>query len=135
MTDHAKMQIGLFSLRVSLGAFFLIWAIEKIASPSLAQRLFNSFYLGAPPSEVTIAMGVAQLLVVVAFLAGLWKTWTYGALLVMHAVFIASSWERLIHPYQPPNHLLWAAVPMLGGLIALFLLRDRDRMFNLAGRG
>jgi hypothetical protein len=38
------------------------------------------------------------------------------------------SWRQLLNPWaDPANHLFIAGLPVLGGFIALFLLRHRDR--------
>ena len=124
------LQRSLLVMRLTIGAFFLVWALEKLIAPELTARVFQTFYFSNPSVELIYAMGAAQTLVVLAFLAGLWKVWTYGALLVMHALSTFSTWERLINPYEPPNHLFWAAVPVLGALLALFLLRKHDRLWS-----
>ena len=135
MSRAEPLQVALLVLRVSLAAFFLIWSVEKILAPELALRVFQTFYFSSPSTEILIALGVLQTAIVLAFLAGLFKTWTYGLLLAMHAVSTASSWERLLNPYEPPNHLFWAAIPVLGALLALFLLRRRDNLLTLSLRG
>ena len=71
-------------------------------------------------------LGVAQLLVVGAFAAGLFKTWTYGAIVLMNLSSLLVAMPRLIDPYKPPNALFWASLPVLAASVALFLLRDRD---------
>ena len=68
---------------------------------------------------------------VLAFMGGLFRRWTYGALLVMHAVSVTLSSARLIDPFTGPNQLFWAGVPVLALLFALYLLRDQDTMFVL----
>lgn len=124
---ETRLQIALATIRISIGVFFLVWSLEKILAPEVAQRVFSTFYFVADlPPEVSIALGIAQTAIVVAFLLGLFRTWTYGTLLVMHAFSVISTWERLANPYEPPNHLFWAGVPVLGALFALFLLRDAD---------
>lgn len=129
--DHPLLPQALLILRLSIGAFFLVWALEKIIAPDVAVRVFNTFYLSDPPHAVIMVLGVLQTILILGFMAGLFKTWTYGALLAMHAVSTLSTWARLINPYEPPNHLFWAAVPVLGALVALFLLRDQDRLATL----
>lgn len=135
MSRAEPLQVALLVLRVSLAAFFLVWSVEKILAPELALRVFQTFYFSSPSTEILIALGVLQTAIVLAFLTGLFKTWTYGLLLAMHAVSTASSWERLINPYEPPNHLFWAAIPVFGALLALFLLRRRDNLLTLSLRG
>ena len=131
MASGAPLGPALAVMRLTLGAFFLIWAFEKILKPELSRRVFESFYFSNPSDAVLIVLGILQLLIVLAFIAGLAKFWTYGALLLMHAVSTLSTVPRLLDPYTPPNHLFWAAVPVLGMLIALFMLRDSDRLLTV----
>jgi len=47
----------------------------------------------------------------------------------MHTVSTLSTWEHLVAPYAPDTSMLfWAAVPLVFALLALFLLRNRDRL-------
>ena len=55
------------------------------------------------------------------------------AQLLMHTVSTLSTWKHLVAPYSPDTSILfWAAVPLVFTLVALFLLRDRDRMFAIS---
>lgn len=134
MPDQSRLAIALAVLRVTIGVFFLVWSFEKIIAPEVAQRVFGTFYFTDLPVAVSVVIGIAQTLIVLAFLCGLAKTWTYGALLAMHTVSVLSTWERLINPYEPPNHLFWAGVPVLAALLLLFLLRDADRLLTVSDR-
>ncbi len=64
-------------------------------------------------------------------MAGMFKLCTYGAILAMHAVSSLSTYKELLNPYEPPNHLFWAAVPLLAALIALFLLWEENNLLNI----
>ncbi len=97
----------------------------------MTQGIFSKFYFSEISTGIALAFGILQTLIILAFLAGLFKTWTYGAILGMHAVSTLSTIGQLINPYESPNTLFWAAVPVLGALIGLFLLRDRDRFLTL----
>ncbi len=131
MPQPRTLETGLLILRVSIGAFFLVWSIEKIVAPELARRVFEAFYFSSPGDAALIATGIVQTAIVLAFLAGLWRLWTYGAILVMHTVSVASTWERLLTPYELPNHLFWAAVPVWAAILLLFLLRTEDRLLSV----
>ena len=131
MTDEDKLLISLAIIRITIGIFFLVWSIEKIIAPELAQRVFKNFYLVEISPAVSVMIGMIQTIIVLAFILGLFKTFSYGALLGMHAVSVFSTYQQLLNPYQPPNHLFWAAVPVLGALIALFLLRKSDRLLTI----
>ena len=127
-----KLGIGLALIRISTGIFFLVWSIEKILYPEVIQKVFSRFYLLDISPTVSVAIGIIQTLIILAFMAGLFKIWTYGAILGMHAVSTLSTYKELFNPYEPPNHLFWAAVPTLAALIALFLLRKEDNMFVIS---
>lgn len=127
------LAVALMLIRLSAAAFFLVWSIEKILMPEKQQGVFEAFYFSSPPEGVIVALGVVQTLVVLAFAAGLFRFWTYGAAVLMHGASTLSTWERLINPYDGVNHLFWAAVPVLAALIGLFVLRERDGLLAWGG--
>lgn len=132
MKNEQKLQISLAILRISIGLFFLIWSVEKILKPEVTQKIFKTFYfIENLPISASYILGIFQTLIVLVFMAGLLKTWSYGALLGMHSVSVLSTYQRLLNPYEGSNHLFWAAVPALGALITLFLLRDSDRFLTV----
>ena len=134
MQLEQKLQVGLLLIRISTGIFFLIWSVEKLVHPEITQKVFSRFYMMEISPSISLAFGVLQTVIVLAFMAGLFKTWTYGAILGMHAVSVLSTYKELLAPYQPPNHLFWAAVPLLAALIALFILRREDRLLTFGDR-
>lgn len=133
-TTDWRLRISLAVLRLSTGAFFLIWAAEKVFAPEIAQRVFETFYFSSPSATILLATGIMQGLIVLAFMAGLMRFWTYGALLMMHTLSVLSTFPRLIDPFSPPNHLFWAGVPVWGLLLALFILRNDDTLLTVPGR-
>lgn len=132
MTSDKKIKLGLAAIRFTVTAFFLIWSIEKIIAPEITQGVFSRFYSLTIPSGFSVFIGIIQTTIVLLFLAGSFKLWTYGALLGMHTVSVIASYQPLFNPYMPPNHLFWAGIPTLGALIALFLMRDEDQLFTLS---
>ncbi|MBE9098222.1 hypothetical protein [Vacuolonema iberomarrocanum] len=132
MTSTKNIQIGLATIRITVTAFFLIWSIEKIIAPEITQGVFSRFYSLTISSGFSVFIGIVQTAIVLLFLAGLFKLWTYGALLGMHAASVIAAHQPLFDPYMPPNHLFWAGVPTLGALIALFLMRDEDQLFTFS---
>ncbi len=131
---RSKLQLSLLILRVTVVAFFLVWAFEKILLPANALGVFEGFYFSSPPLIAIQVLGVVQALIALAALAGLYRFWTYGALLLMHAASTVASYSQLMNPYSGPNHLFWAAIPTLGALIALFLMRREDNMLTIGRR-
>jgi hypothetical protein len=118
----------------------MIWAFDKMLNPGHGAAVFESFYgLSGVGEPIVRGIGAVQALVVLAFLAGIARTWSYGAVLLMHAGTTLVSWSAYLQPLQ--NILFFAAWPMLAGLLTLFLLRQEDRLFALgassddSGRG
>jgi hypothetical protein len=135
-TPTRNLEISLLALRLGVASVMLPWALDKLLRPEHSASVFAGFY-GLPGlGETAFAvLGVAQLLLVLAFLAGIARTWSYGAVLALHAVSTFSSWRQYLAPYEGINLLFFAAWPMLAACLALFLLRDQDRLFTLPIHG
>ncbi|MEL6364020.1 MAG: hypothetical protein AAFR11_04190 [Pseudomonadota bacterium] len=131
---NPRLPIALAVLRYSIAAFFAVWAIEKFVKPEVTGRIWSHFYKIEGIGEIaSYAIGSVQLAVIVLFVLGLFRFWTYGALMVMHAVSTFSTWEHLIDPYGK-NHLFWAGVPTLAAIVALWLMREEDTLGTLGNR-
>lgn len=132
-TRDRALETSLLLLRLSLGVFFLVWSIDKITNPGHTQAVFENFYMMPISPEIALAAGIVQTVVVAAFMAGAFKTLSYGALMLMHTVSTLSTWQQLVTPYQGGAAILfWAAVPVLFALIGLFVLRERDRLLSIS---
>ena len=134
MNDDLERRLApcLLLLRLGVGLVLLVWTFDKMLNPGHGGAVLEGFYgvsgAGAPAIQ---ALGVAQGLVVLAFLAGVARTWTYGAVLAMHGATTLISWSAYLQPLE--NILFFAAWPMLAACITLFLLRDHDRLASASG--
>ena len=79
--------------------------------------------LGPP---VLYVIGALEMAILIAFLIGFQKKWTYGAVLLFHAVSTLSSFKYYLAPYDGVNIMFFAAWPMLAAAFALYSLRDMD---------
>jgi hypothetical protein len=122
---NRRLAVSLLLLRLSLGLVMMVWAFDKILNPTHGAAVLEGFYgvAGAGGQMIRI-VGVVQGLIVLGFLLGFARTWSYGAVLFMHAVTTLVSWSAYLQPLK--NILFFSAWPMLAGLIALFLLRHED---------
>ncbi|MCA1767143.1 MAG: hypothetical protein LC639_02785 [Idiomarina sp.] len=120
-----KLPWALLALRVGIFIVMFVWALDKFVNPGHTAAIFEGFY-GISGLSATIAtvLGAVQVLLCLAFLLGLWKTITYGIILVLHGVSTLSSFPQYLDAFN--NLLFFAAWPMLAACIALFLLRDYD---------
>lgn len=124
-----KLELSLLALRIGIAAVMLPWSLDKIVRPEHSAKVFDGFYglpgLGEP---VFMVLGAAQLVLVLMFLLGVARTLSYGGVLILHAFSTFSSWRQYLDPYDGINLLFFAAWPMLAACLALFLLRDHDRL-------
>jgi putative oxidoreductase len=124
---YDRVPQALFVLRVTLALFFAQWGVEKFIHPELAAAIFDHFYGLQISTLLSYGFGLVELVLAACLLFGVAKTVAYGTLIALHGITVVVSWRQLAHPWDAvPNHLFIASVPLLGALIALFLLRDHD---------
>jgi len=131
----AKLRLSLFILRLSITAFFSIWVLEKFLKPETTAAIWKAFYLvGDLPLEASYVIGAVQALALLCFFFGILKFWSYGFFMVIHGLGTVMTYGPLFDPYTGVNHLFWAAVPTLGALTVLFMLRREDTMFTFSSK-
>jgi uncharacterized membrane protein YphA (DoxX/SURF4 family) len=125
-----RLKAALFALRCGIGFFFLLWSLDKLVAPESTVKIFGHFYKTPLSTTGAYAVGGLELALSLAFLAGLCKRWTYGAVLALHAISTLSTYSQLLSPFGK-NHLFIAALPVLAACWALYLLRDEDRLWSM----
>jgi putative oxidoreductase len=129
-TDEQRLAWSLFLLRAAVFVVMALWSLDKLVAPEHAAAVFANFYfITGLPTGVLVLLGLVQLAIEVGFLLGIAKFWTYGAVLVFHSISTLASFRQYLDPFE--NLLFFAAWPMLAACVALFLLRDQDRLFTL----
>ncbi len=132
--DSGKLSVALLVLRVGLAVFVLLFGLDKLVATGTAQDVYAQFYGLAVSTTLVQVAGVLEILLGLAVLAGFWKTFSYGAGLVLHAASTVATWHELFTPFGD-NHLFLAAIPTLAAFIALFLLRRYDVLWSLGAGG
>lgn len=128
-----KLAVSLLLLRLSVGMVMMIWAFDKVLNPGHGAAVLESFYgLSGVGEAVVRGIGIVQGSIVLAFLLGIARSWSYAAVLIMHGVTTLVSWSAYLQPLK--NILFFAAWPMLAALIMLFLLRTQDRIASVSHR-
>ncbi|MDA0267607.1 MAG: hypothetical protein O2890_08660 [Cyanobacteria bacterium] len=127
-----RVPLVLLLLRLSIFLVMLVWTLDKFLNPIHASKIFEAFYgVSGIGSAVVYGLAVIQLLIILGFVAGFQKTWTYGAVLVMHGASTLISFPRYLDPLATPNILFFAAWPMLAACFGVFYLRDLDNLWAL----
>lgn len=123
------LALSLLLLRLGIAIVMGIWTADKFVNPGHGQAVLEHFYgMGDAGVTVVTLIGLAQVIVVTLFTIGLFKTWSYGAILLMHGITTLASWKQYLDAFD--NLLFFAAWPMLAACITLFLLRKFDTILN-----
>jgi putative oxidoreductase len=130
-----RIGVALLILRVTVFLVMVIWTIDKFVRPAHAASVYEHFYFlrGLGPM-IIYSIGVAELVLLLGFVIGFAPRFTYGLVLLLHAVSTFSSFQQYFHPFQGPNILFFAAWPMLGACFTLYYLRDLDTLWSICGR-
>ncbi len=124
-----RLPKALLSLRLGVFIVMLMWTLDKFVAPGHAAAVWANFYMigGLGPAAFYV-IGTLQLVLVLAFVAGVYRKWTYGAIFLLHGISTLSSWPQYL---GFDNLLFFAAWPMLAACFTLFILRDFDTMWTL----
>ncbi|MDX1692918.1 MAG: hypothetical protein R3208_04085 [Ketobacteraceae bacterium] len=125
-----KLLLSLFTLRVGVFIVMLMWTLDKFVNPTHAGKVYKAFYgIDGLTHQLSYVVGALELALIFAFVLGLWRRWTYGAVLVIHGISTFSSYKQYMAPFD--NLLFFAAWPMLAACLALYWLRDWDNLYSL----
>ncbi len=132
MTQDNKLQLSLFFLRISIFLVMFIWTIDKFMNPKHAGAVYEKFYyISGLQSTAVYIIGAIEIILLLMFLAGFMKTYTYGVVLLLHTISTLSSFKQYLAPFDGYNLMFFAAWPMLAASFALFMLRDQDTRYTL----
>lgn len=126
-----KEQAALLLLRLGLGFFLLLWSCGKFAGPEATVGIFRIFYKIPLSTAAAYVIGAFEAVLSILILAGAWKSYTYAIGLGLHTISTVASWKQLSSPFVPGHDLFVAAIPVLTGFIALYILRDLDTLWAL----
>ena len=128
---QGRLATALLILRLSLGVFLLLWALEKFILPQTTAEIWASFYKIPISGAIITILAILQTLLAIAFIIGWLRHITYGIALGINAVTFISTWQQLLDPWglaggESVNHLFLAGIPVLAGFIALYILHPWD---------
>ena len=129
MENEKNLQLSLLLLRLSVFLVMFMWTIDKFLNPEHASKVYESFYfVGGLDHIAFYTLGGVEMIILLLFLVGYKKKFSYGAVLVFHTISTLSSFKIYLAPFEGPGLLFFAAWPMLAACITLFLLRDHDTL-------
>ena len=138
MTNERSTELGLFSLRLTIFILMIVWAGLKIIAPGAYAGagdnpgIFQGFYGVSIGAQIVLILGIVQIIFLLAYVAGLFKTITVGGVLLMNLASMVVSAPKFFAPFaDKPNLLFLAAVPVFGASLAHFLMRKNDTYLSL----
>ena len=130
LKSNKNLTLSLLFLRLGVFIVMFMWTLDKFVNPAHSAAILEKFYfLEGVGMQIVYALGTLEMLLILGFISGYKKKWTYGLVLFLHASSTLSSFGQYLDPWK---HLLFfAAWPMLAACISLYLLRDDDTLFAL----
>jgi hypothetical protein len=135
MKPEDRLPAALLMLRLGVFTVFFIWTIDKLLRPEHTASVFERYYAITGLGEIaSYLIGSLELVLILGFLFGLLKRYTYGAVLVLHTISTLASFGKYLAPFEANNLLFFAAWPMLAACFALYYLRDADTIWTIGTR-
>tara|TARA_Y100001970_G_scaffold37378_1_gene46170 strand:- start:313 stop:621 length:309 start_codon:yes stop_codon:yes gene_type:complete len=90
----SRLSWALLSLRVAVFIVMFVWTLDKFVNPAHSMKIFEKFYsIGGVPETAVYVLGAFQLALVLAFVAGFAKRYTYGLVFLLHGASTLSSFQ------------------------------------------
>lgn len=130
-----NLPISLFIMRITIALFLLPWVVDKFTAEGVEHtgKIFAHFYkIKGVSTTGSYAIGVLWVILLLAFVLGFKKRISYGLVMLFHGIGTLATWKVLWPFSESHNMLFLAAIPVLGAMIALYLLRESDTKFALS---
>lgn len=129
-----NLKISLLITRISVVLFMIPWVILKFSNPQYTSDIIGYFYGFKIPEWAPTAIGVFWVVLLTSFMAGFQKRFSYGLVLLLHAISTLSTYKILLNPFSTGDQkdvLFMAALPALGAILLLYVLRSEDSLLSL----
>ena len=132
-SNDKRLPVALLIMRFSLALFLLPWVIEKFTKPEQTAGIFAHFYhIENLPVVGSYVIGGFWALLLLAFVTGFMKRISYGIVMLLHGAGTVFTIPTMLPFLDTYNHLFLAAIPTLGAMIALYIMRDRDTLMTVS---
>jgi hypothetical protein len=130
---HTKYAL-LFT-RIAIFYFLLPWQLGRFIKADQIKGIATKYYkLGWLPDVAFTVFAVLMVVLIVLFLVGFKKRITYGIVLALHTIGTITTIPNLMVGTESLNILFLAAIPTIGAMWMLYLLRDEDTLLSLQGK-
>ncbi len=130
-TAERREAWALLMLRLGLGWFLFVWAVNKFLAPQQTVAIWGYFHGIEIAAQAPYWLGAGQVALALAIMLGLMRRASYALGFATHAVTVFVIIEQLVTPFviedgYPAHRNNSVALAVLGGFWALYLLRARD---------
>ena len=125
MDVSKRLPLALLALRVGVFIVFLVWTLDKLLIPTHAAIIYKKYYFMDDMVSAMFVVGIVEMVLILAFLAGYKKNWTYAIVLALHTISTFAIFGKYLHLKEL---VYWASWPMLAACFALYYLRDADTL-------
>ena len=130
-----KLRYPLFFTRVSIFYFLLPWVLMRFSAPEKSKGIASKYYMIADmPNLLNTAIGVFWVVLIVSFVAGFKKRISYGLVLCFHTIGTVFTAPYLIVGTESARNVFFAAIPVIGAMLLLYLLREEDSFLAVDGK-
>jgi len=135
MTQSKILKPALFITRILIFLFLLPWQTLRFTNHDGAAGIANRYYkISTLPPAIGLAIGVFMMVLLLAFVTGFKKTYSYGLVFLLHAAGTIMTIGILLPPYPSPQRLFLAAMPTAGAMLLLWVLRKEDTLLSFGGK-
>ena len=132
MVCNKRLEVSLFFLRLTVFIVMLMWTIDKLLHPEHASSVYERYYgISNVVGHMMQAFGIIELILLICFLLGIWKTFTYSSILLFHSISTVSAYSFYLTPFTDKHLLFFAAFPMWAACLTLYLLRSNDTFLSI----
>jgi len=126
-------DFSILLLRVSIGLLLVFWGLDKVVNTEHAVAVSDKFYLGLFSQVMLLQIfGVAEALIGIIIVFGIWRKYTYPVMILMNAVSAIGVWKSIVDPWgwylQGTNVLFYPSLIILAGSFVLLAFMEFDNV-------
>ena len=126
-----NLRLPLLFTRLSIVLFLLPWQLMRFSKPEVIGNISEKYYKFSMPEIGSTVTGVLMMILLLAFLVGFKKRISYGLVLVLHTIGTLTTIPYLIPGLESFNILFMAAIPAIGAMLLLYVLREQDTLLSV----
>jgi len=127
-----KLPLALLVLRLGIFLVLLVWTLGKFINPTQSISIYAGYYGVQMSTMAMYALGAVELVVVLAFMAGIQKRISRAIVVAMVGATVLLPGQLYFHPYMDHILLFFAFWTMLAGSFTLYSLRDYDTLWTFS---